>query len=211
MGPRSWRCHANWFITESTDERRIPDSNDSHWCLFKMHICLPGNWSDSNQCSQSNNRHRDERFIFTDNSHEGQRSAFTSTIIAEITQILGITLECATINHPQTIGKLEWTHASLKTNLKMVSGEYRRQWHKYLPLAVLIYNTTYQSSIGCEPRKVFHGRIPFNGRPTPRMTAWTITSSRINAAAQASMKAATNEWTNERRWRQWEWNTNAAG
>ena len=88
--------------------------------------------------------------------------AFTSKIIAEITRILGITLKCATTKHPQTIGKLERTHASLKTNLKMASGENRRQWHKYLPLAVLNYNTTYHSSIGCEPSKVFHGRVPYN-------------------------------------------------
>ena len=89
-------------------------------------------------------------------------SAFTSKILEEITEILGITLKCATTKHPQTIGKLERTHASLKTNLKMASGEYRRQWHKYLPLAVLNYNTTYHASIGCEPSKVFHGRIPYN-------------------------------------------------
>ena len=89
-------------------------------------------------------------------------TAFTSKIIAEITEILGITPRCATTKHPQTIGKLERTHAYLKTNLKMASGEYRRQWHKYLPLAVLNYNTTYHSSIGCEPSKVFHGRIPYN-------------------------------------------------
>ena len=89
-------------------------------------------------------------------------SVFTSIIIEEITKILGITLKCATTKHPQTIGKLERTHASLKTNLKMASGEYRRQWHKYLPLAVLNYNTSYHTSIGCEPTRVFHGRIPFN-------------------------------------------------
>ena len=89
-------------------------------------------------------------------------SAFTSKILEEITEILGITLKCATTKHPQTFGKLERTHASLKTNLKMASGEYRRQWHKYLPLAVLSYNTTYHSSIGCEPSKVFHGRIPYS-------------------------------------------------
>ena len=89
-------------------------------------------------------------------------SAFTSNILEEITEILGITLKCATTKHPQIIGKLERTHASLKTNLKMASGEYRRQWHKYLPLAVLNYNTTYHSSIECEPSKVFHGRIPYN-------------------------------------------------
>ena len=89
-------------------------------------------------------------------------SAFTSKILEEITEILGITLKCATTKHPQTIGKLERTHASSKTNLKMASEEYRRQWHKYLPLAVLNYNTTYHASIGCEPSKVFHGRIPYN-------------------------------------------------
>ena len=63
-----------------------------------------------------------------------KRSAFTLIIVAEILQILGITLKCATTKHPQAIGKLERTHASLKTNLKMASGEYRRQWHKLLPL-----------------------------------------------------------------------------
>ena len=89
-------------------------------------------------------------------------TAFTSTIIAEITQILGITVKCATTKHPQTIGKLERTHASLKTKLKMACGEYRRQWHKYFPLAVLNHNTSYHASIGCEPTRVFHGRIPFN-------------------------------------------------
>ena len=44
----------------------------------------------------------------------------------------------------------------------MASGEYRRQWHKYLPPAVLNYNTTYHSSIGCEASKFFHGLIPYN-------------------------------------------------
>ena len=50
-------------------------------------------------------------------------SAFTSIIIAEITRILGITLKCATAKHPQTIGKLERTHASPETNLKIASGD----------------------------------------------------------------------------------------
>ena len=89
-------------------------------------------------------------------------SGYTLSIVAEMFQILGITFKCANTEHPQTIGKVEWTHASLKVNLKIASGEYRRQWHKYLPLAALIYKTTYHSSIGCEPSKVFHGRFPHN-------------------------------------------------
>ena len=89
-------------------------------------------------------------------------TAFTYTIIAEITQILGNTFKCALTKHPQTIGKLERTHASLKTNLKMACGEYRRQWHKNLPLAVLNHNTSYHASIGCEPIREHHGRVPYN-------------------------------------------------
>ena len=89
-------------------------------------------------------------------------AAFTSRLVDEVTKILGIQIKCATTKHPQTIGKLERTHASLKGNLKMASGEYRRQWHKYLPLAVLNYNTTYHSSLGCEPSRIFHGRVPYN-------------------------------------------------
>ena len=75
-------------------------------------------------------------------------TAFTSAIITKIAQIWGVTLKCATTKHPQTTDKLERTHASLKTNLKMACGEYRRQWHKYFPLAVLNHNTSYHSSIG---------------------------------------------------------------
>ena len=51
-----------------------------------------------------------------------KRSAFTSTIVAEITQILGVTLECATTKHPQTIDRQGKIHAFLKTNLKIASG-----------------------------------------------------------------------------------------
>ena len=89
-------------------------------------------------------------------------TAFTSRLVDEVAKILEIQIKCATTKHPQTIGKFERTHASLKCNLKMASGKYRRQWHKYLPLAVLNYNTTYHSSIGCEPSRIFHGRIPYN-------------------------------------------------
>ena len=89
-------------------------------------------------------------------------TAFTSRLVAEVAQILGIRIKCATTKDPHTIGKLERTHASLKTNLKMASGDYRRQSHKYLPLAVLNYNTAYHATLGCEPSRIFHGRIPYN-------------------------------------------------
>ena len=85
-----------------------------------------------------------------------------SQVIKEMTGVLGITLKHATTKHPQTIGLLERSHASIKQALKVEKGERRSLWHKYINIAVLNYNTSYHTSIGCEPSRVFHGRIPYN-------------------------------------------------
>ena len=74
-------------------------------------------------------------------------SVFVSQVIHEVPEILGINLKHATTKHAQTIGVLERAHATIKTSSKMASGEYRKQWHKYLPIAILNYNTTYHSSM----------------------------------------------------------------
>ena len=90
-------------------------------------------------------------------------SVFISQVIHEVAEILGINLKHATTKHAQTIGVLERAHATrIKTSLKMASGEYRKKWHKYLPIAILNYNTTYHSSIDCERSRAFHGRVSHN-------------------------------------------------
>ena len=89
-------------------------------------------------------------------------SVFVSQVIHEVAKILGINLKHATTKHAQSTGVLERAHATIKTSLKLPSGEDRKQWHKYLPIEILIYNTTYHSSIDCEPSRVFHGRVPHN-------------------------------------------------
>ena len=89
-------------------------------------------------------------------------TAFMSHVIKEVAGVLGITLKQATTKHAQTIELLERSHASIKQALKIETGERRSLWHKYVTIAVLIYNTSYQARIGCEPSRVFHGRIPYN-------------------------------------------------
>ena len=89
-------------------------------------------------------------------------TAFMSHVVKEVAGVLGITLKHATTKHAQTIGLLERSHASIKQALKIETGERRSFWHEYLSLAVLHYNTFYHKSIGCEPSRVFHGRIPYN-------------------------------------------------
>ena len=89
-------------------------------------------------------------------------TAFISHVIKEVAGVLGITLKHATTKHAQTIGLLERSHASIKQPLKIETGERRSLWHKYVNIAVLNYDTSYHTSIGCEPSRVFHGRIPYN-------------------------------------------------
>ena len=88
-------------------------------------------------------------------------TAFMSHVIKEVAGILGITLKHATTKHAQTIGLLERSRASFKQALKIERGERRSLWHKYIYIAVLNYNTSYHTNIGCEPSRVFHGRIPY--------------------------------------------------
>ena len=89
-------------------------------------------------------------------------TAFTSHVIKEVAGVLGVTLKHATTKHAQTIGLLERSHTSIRKALKIETGERRSLWHKYINIAVLNYNTSYHTSIGCEPSRVFHGRIPYN-------------------------------------------------
>ena len=88
-------------------------------------------------------------------------TAFTSHVIKEVAGVLGITLKHATTKHAQTIRLVERSHASIKQSLKIETGKRRSLWHKYFSIAVLNYNTSYHSSIGCDLSRVFHGRIPY--------------------------------------------------
>ena len=89
-------------------------------------------------------------------------TAFMSHVIKQVAGVLGITLKHATTKHAQTIGLVEQSHASIKQALKIGTGERRSLWHKYVNISVLNYNTSCHTSIGCEPSRDFHGRIPYN-------------------------------------------------
>ena len=72
-----------------------------------------------------------------------------ANVIKEVAGVLGITLKHATTKHAQTIGVLERSHASIKQALKIETGERGSLWQKHLNIAVLNYNTSYHTSIGC--------------------------------------------------------------
>ena len=105
---------------------------------------------------------------------------FNSQVTKWVAAVLNIELKHATTKHAQTIGLLERTHASVKSHLKEATGEFRKTRHKFLPLTVLNHNTTYHATLGCEPTRVFHGRIPhkildfkLGDNPNPRFQPQT--------------------------------------
>ena len=84
-----------------------------------------------------------------------------SVFMSQVTKELAATKHAAT-KHAQTIWTLERTHRSLRKTLKIQTGERRSKWHKYINIAVFNYNTSYHTSIGCEPSRVFFESIPYN-------------------------------------------------
>ena len=58
-------------------------------------------------------------------------SVFVSQVLYEVAEILCINFKHAATKHAQTIGVLERAHATIKTSLKMATGGYRKQWHKF--------------------------------------------------------------------------------
>ena len=87
-------------------------------------------------------------------------TTFTSSLMAELARLLEVKLKHATLKHPQTIGVVERSHDPLKRILKLNTSEQWNDWHKYVPLATFIHNTSYHSSINCCPTTLFHGREP---------------------------------------------------
>ena len=64
-------------------------------------------------------------------------SVFVCQVIHDVAKILSIKLKHATTKHAQTLRVLGRSHATIKTSLKTASSEYRKQWHKYIPIAIL--------------------------------------------------------------------------
>ena len=87
-------------------------------------------------------------------------STFVSHVIEEVAGVLGIALKHATTKDAQTIGLLKRSHASIKQASKSETGERRSLLDRYFSIPVLDYNTSYRTSIGCEPSRIFQGRIP---------------------------------------------------
>ena len=85
-------------------------------------------------------------------------TSFISELVHNLTKLLEIQLEHASLKHPQTVGFVERSHRAVKRILKLTTNEQWNNWCKCVQLATLIHNTSYHSAIGCSPAVSFDMR-----------------------------------------------------
>ena len=85
-------------------------------------------------------------------------TSFVAKILHELTNLLEIKLQHASLKHPQTIKVVQRSYSALKWILKLNTDEKWTTWYKHVELATFIRNTSHHSSIGCSPSSLFHGR-----------------------------------------------------
>ena len=154
--------HEDWLGSESTSVKWLRERCYSYGCVLPIAICLSNSKLGCSNNRKSHNQHYDQTCLLTNGSLFRQAISIVSQGIKRVAENLGITLQHATTKHAQTIKMLERIHVSIEKALMIETGERRSMWHKYVNISVLNYNTSYLASIGCEPGRVFHGRIIYN-------------------------------------------------
>ena len=87
-------------------------------------------------------------------------AAFCGKFWRELFRLQGVKLHYSSAYHPQSDGQTEVVNRSLECYLRCMTGDFPKQWVKWLALAELWYNTTYHSSIGMSPFQAVFGISP---------------------------------------------------
>ncbi|RMC22064.1 hypothetical protein DUI87_02935 [Hirundo rustica rustica] len=85
---------------------------------------------------------------------------FTSKVLQQIIQSLGIKWELHTPWHPQSSGRVERMNQTLKRTLTKLMVETQMSWVQCLPLALLRIRTQPRSDLGVSPYEMMFG-LPF--------------------------------------------------
>ncbi|RMC04180.1 hypothetical protein DUI87_18999 [Hirundo rustica rustica] len=85
---------------------------------------------------------------------------FTSKVLQQIIQSLGIKWELHTQWHPQSSGHVERMNQTLKRTLTKLMVETQMSWVQCLPLALLRIRTQPRSDLGVSPYEMMFG-LPF--------------------------------------------------
>ncbi|XP_072405125.1 protein NYNRIN-like [Chiloscyllium punctatum] len=91
-----------------------------------------------------------------------QGSHFTSTVLQNVVQAMGIDWDLHTPWHPSSSGKVERMNQTIKKQLTKLTSEIGLPWTKCLPLALLQIRTQPRRDLGVSPFEMLFG-LPFHG------------------------------------------------
>ena len=85
---------------------------------------------------------------------------FTAHFYAELSKLMGTTLQMSTSRHPQTDGQSEREIRTLVTSLRAFCNEHQDDWDDYLDMLELGFNSTVQASTQRSPYELLYGVKP---------------------------------------------------
>ena len=85
---------------------------------------------------------------------------FTAHFYAELTKLMGITLNMSTARHPQSDGQSEREIRTLITALRAFCNDHQNDWDDYLDMIELGFNSAPQASTGRSPFELLYGMKP---------------------------------------------------
>ena len=86
---------------------------------------------------------------------------FVSTFWRELFEQLQTTLRFSTANHPQTDGQTERTNRTLKQYIQLFANHKPNEWHNYIALAEIAYNSSTHSATGFSPFFIVYNQHPY--------------------------------------------------
>ena len=103
--------------------------------------------------------------------HSDQGRNFESTVFTEMCRLLGIHETRTTSLHPQSDGIIERFNQTLEAQMSKFVSENQKDWDQYVPLLMMVYQTSVHDTTGETPAIMMMGRnlrLPtdlFIGRP----------------------------------------------
>ena len=98
-------------------------------------------------------RHGIPEEILTD-----QGTNFTSALLGELYSLMGIKAIQTSSYYPQTDGLVECFNRTLKSMLRRVLDEEKRNWDRMLPYVLFAYREVPQATVGFSPFELLYGR-----------------------------------------------------
>ncbi|KAG6924192.1 hypothetical protein G0U57_018160, partial [Chelydra serpentina] len=94
---------------------------------------------------------------------------FTSRVLKQLEEGLGISHSFHTPYHPQSRGKVERMNRELKTTLSKYCQETGLKWPQVLPIVLFHLRTRPTQALGLSPFELLYGHPPAKGGLLPRV------------------------------------------